>query len=336
MKSPKGFTLVELMIVMALSLMLMVGILELFSSHKQSFELIHGANTQQENARVSGALIAASLRMADHWAGVSAEDVEFGDTSLASSLGECDAAWIFNSAEAVRGYDGGSTISNVNDFPVGCIEPDNYVENSDLLMLRYADGRTLASDVDIAHRRHSKQYFVRVAAGISAYVFNGANSAQAVLKSPPVNGTYNMPYRAELYFLRPCSHKVNGDCLYGLPTLTRLTLNGNKFSQQALIEGIEQLQFSYGVDLSDNQEIDDYKPANAVSDWGKVISVRLSLISRSLNKDQSFDELGKEYLMEGDMAEAGSGYVVSLPDKNFRRKHYQREVFIRNRGRHES
>jgi len=37
--------------------------------------------------------------------------------------------------------------------------------------------------------------------------------------------------------------------------------------------------------------------------------------------------------MEGDMAEPGSGYVVSTSDKRFRRKLYQREVYIRNRGK---
>jgi hypothetical protein len=238
---------------------------------------------------------------------------------------------VFNSTQAVRGYEGESTIAQVNDFPNGCIEPEEYVENSDLLMLRYADGRSLTNDVGLSSARNARQYFVRVTAGLSAYVFNGSDSAHAIAKIPPMGSTYNMRYRAELYFLRPCSNKVNGSCSDGLPTLTRLTLNGNKFTQQALVEGIEQLQFSYGVDQNGNQEIDHYQSASAVSDWGAVISVRLSLIARSLNKDANFDEAGKEYLMEGDMEEAGSAYVVSFSDKRFRRKLYQREVYIRNR-----
>jgi len=333
MNKYQGFSLVELMIAMGLSLVLMVGILEAFNSHKKSYDLIQSSNELQENGRVSGALIAESLRMADHWAGVAAEDVEFGHMILTSSPGACNATWVFNSTEAVRGYEGESTIENVNGFPIACIEPEEYVENSDLLMLRYADGRLLTNDVDISHDRNSKQYFVRVTTGFSAYVFNGANNHVAVSKVPAENGTYNMRYRAELYFLRPCSNKVNGNCLDGLPTLTRLTLNGNKFTQQALVEGIEQLQFSYGVDQNDNQEIDHYLTANAVSDWRAVISVRLSLIARSLKEDASLDESGKEYLMDGDMEALGSGYVVSFSDKRFRRKLYQREVYIRNRGK---
>jgi len=333
MNKNQGFSLVELMIAMGLSLILMLGILEVFNSHKQSFELIQGSNELQENGRVSGALIAESLRMADHWAGVAAEDVEFGNTTLISSPGACNAAWVFNSTEAIRGYEGKSTIDRVNNFPVECIDPEEYVENSDLLMLRYADGRSLTNDVDISQVRNSKQYFVRVTTGLSAYVFNGSNSTQAVIKIPPLSGTYNMHYRAELYFLRPCSNKVNGRCIAGLPTLTRLTLNGNKFTQQALVEGIEQLKFSYGVDQSGNQEIDQYRTANAVTDWGAVISVRLSLIARSLKEDANLDESGKEYLMDGGMEALGSGYVVSFSDKRFRRKLYQREVYIRNRGK---
>jgi type IV pilus assembly protein PilW len=329
----QGFSLVELMISMGLSLILMTGILEIFNNHKQSFDLIHGSNELQENGRVSGSLIAQSLRMADHWAGVEADTVGFGNTSLASSPGACNAAWVFDSSEAVRGYDGESSIGSVNDFPVECIDSDEYVENSDLLMLRYADGRSLTNDIDISHVSNSRQYFVRVATGLSAYVFNGSDSAQAISKVPATSSTYNMHYRAELYFLRPCSNKVNSRCVDGLPTLTRLTLNRNKFIQQALVEGIEQLQFSYGVDQNGNQEIDGYQTANSVTDWGSVISVRLSLIARGLKADESLDESGKEYLMEGDMAESGSGYVVSALDKKFRRKLYQREVYIRNRGK---
>lgn len=333
MNRSQGFSLVELMIAMGLSLILMMGILEIFNSQKQSFELIHSSNELQENARVSGSLIAESVRMADHWAGVAADDVAFGNTILASSPGACNAAWVFDNTEAVRGYEGASTIARVNDFPAACIAAQEYVENSDLLMLRYADGRSLSNDLDISHARHSKQYFVRVTTGLSAYVFNGSDSAQAISKVPAVSGTYNMRYRAELYFLRPCSNKVNAHCVDGLPTLVRLTLNGNKFTQQALVEGIEQLQFSYGVDQNGNQEIDGYQSAHSVTDWGAVISVRLSLITRSLKADANLDESGKEYLMAGDMAEPGSAYVVSAADKKFRRKLYQREVYIRNRGK---
>jgi len=329
----QGFSLVELMIAMGLSLILMMGILEVFNTNKQSFELIHDSHELQENGRVAGALIAESLRMADHWAGVDGSDVELGHTALTSSPGACNAAWIFNSSEAVRGYEGESTVESVNGFPVECIDSEEYVENSDLLMLRYADGRSLTNDIDISHVRNAKQYFVRVTTGLSAYVFNGSGSAQAISRVPAASGTYNMHYRAELYFLRPCSNKVNKNCLDGLPTLTRLTLNGNKFTQQALVEGIEQLKFSYGVDQNGNQEIDHYLAANAVSDWGAVISVRMSLIARSLKKDANLDESDKEYLMDGNMEALGSVYVVSFLDKRFRRKLYQREVYIRNRGR---
>jgi prepilin-type N-terminal cleavage/methylation domain-containing protein len=329
----QGFSLIELMIAMGLSLVLLMGVLEVFNRHKQSFELIHGLSDLQENGRVSVALIAESLRMADHWAGVHSDRVEFGNTLLTSSTGGCNAAWVFNSAEAVRGYEGASTINSVNDFPAACIDQSDYVEKSDLLMLRYADGRTLSRDDEISSNRNAKQHFVRVTTGLEAYVFNGNNSPLALSKIPSLGNTYNMAYRAELYFLRPCSNKVSGRCRDGLPTLVRLALSGNRLTQQALVEGVEQLQFSYGVDQNEDKEVDRYQTASAVTDWDDVISVRLSLIVRGFKKDIGLDESGKEYLMEGDMGDVGSGYVVGQADKQFRRKLYQREVYIRNRGR---
>ena len=332
MNNIDGFSLVELMIAMALSLVLMTGVLELFNRHKDVFDLIQSANELQENGRVSVGLMVASIRMADHWSGVAAEEVEFGVSTLSSSPGACNAAWVFSRAEGIKGYEGNETISDVTDLPIGCIKPEEYVASSDLLMLRYADGRALINDTEIAQTRNLKQYFVRVTSGMSAYVFNGASSAQAISNIPFKLGTYNMPYRSELYFLRPCSHKPNGRCIEGLPTLTRLTLKGDRFTQQALVEGIEQLQFSYGVDQNGDHKIDSYQTASAVEDWKGVMSVRLSLIARSLKQDESVDELGKEYLMEGDMAETGSGYIVNIAGKHYRRKLYQREVYIRNRG----
>ena len=333
MKKYQGFSLVELMVVMGLGLILLTGIVEIFNRHQKSFGMIHGLNELQENGRVSASLIAESLRMADHWAGVPRDSVEFGSTTLASSTGGCDEAWVFKSDEAVRGYEGASSINNVTAFPTACIDQGDYVEQSDLLMLRYADGRSLSGDSDIVHSRNSKQHFVRVTAGIDAYVFNGANSQLALSKIPSLGSTYNMAYRAELYFLRPCSNKVNRRCRYGLPTLVRLALSGNRFTQQALVEGVEQLQFSYGIDANEDKEVDRYQTASAVTDWESVISVRLSLLVRNLERDIELDESGKEYLMDGDMENQGSGYVVRLADKQFRRKLYQREIFIRNRGR---
>jgi len=194
---------------------------------------------------------------------------------------------------------------------------------SDALVVRYADAGTLYSDTDIASTSspdNSDNYFVRIAVGQSAYVFKGANSSAAITALPAEAGTYNMMYRTELYFLRPCSIKNSGSCIDDIPTLVRLTLKGNKFSQEALVEGVEQLQFEYGVDSDADNSVDVFQTASAVIDWSQVLTVRASLIARALSKDSSLDETDKEYLMVGDMAVALSGYKVAAADKNYRRK----------------
>ena len=328
-----GLSLIELLIAMALSLVLMLGILQLFSSNQKSFALMRDMGELQENGRIAISLIAESVRTADHWGGLDARQVDIGVMALSASPGNCTAAWVLNRLEGVRGYDGEMTVGDIADLPVDCISKNDYVEKSDLLMLRYADGRKLASDAEVALSRRKKHYFVRLTTGLSAYVFKGLNSDEAIAEIPSIAGTYNMAYRAELYFLRPCNIKVRSKCQAGLPTLMRLTLSGDKFIQQALVEGVEQLQFDYGVDTNGDKKVDVYQRANVVVDWTSVMSVRINLISRSLDIDTAINELGREYLMLGDMAQAGKGHIISTENKNYHHKQYQREIYIRNRER---
>jgi len=328
-----GLGLIELLIAMALSLVLMLGILQVFIGNQKSFALMRDMGNLQENGRVAISLIAESVRTADHWGGLDARQVDIGVMALSASPGACNAAWVFDRLDGVRGYDGGAQVGDIADLPVDCISKNDYVAKSDLLMLRYADGRSLASDADIGLSRRKKQYFVRLTTGLSAYVFKGLNSDEAIARIPYIAGTYNMQYRAELYFLRPCNFKVRSKCLAGLPTLTRLTLSGDKFTQQALVEGVEQLQFDYGVDTNNDKKVDVYQGANMVVDWASVMSVRINLISRSLDIDTAINEMGREYLMLGDMAQTGQGHSISSENKNYHHKQYQREIYIRNRER---
>lgn len=65
------------------------------------------------------------------------------------------------------------------------------------------------------------------------------------------------------------------------PTLYRLNQNG---SADELIEGVFDLQVSYGVDSSliANGRIDSYQTADAVTNWDRVLALRLSLLLGSI------------------------------------------------------
>lgn len=333
--SQRGFSLVELMIALTLSIILLAGVIEIFLSNKKAFEITTDLGVLQESGRIGSAVMSESIRMAGHWGGVEPSAVKIGTTTLTAAPGNCNAAWIFAPGNPVQGYEGATAIGSTG-LPANCIASADYVPGSDLLVVRYADSSELFSDAQIVHADNASRYFSRVAIGQQAQLFQGANASSALTEIASDDGVYNFGYRTELYFLRPCSIKSGTACTSaddGISTLTRLTLSGTSFTQQALVEGIEQMQFDYGIDQDGDQRVDAYQTAADVVDWMQVMSVRMSLVARASTKDVTVDEENKEYLLVGNMATAGNGYKVAAADKNYRRKQYTREIHLRNRSR---
>ena len=71
----RGFSIVEMMVAVTLSLIMFAVIIELFVSNKQGYKLQEGASVLNENARFAMNEIQRAMRMADHWAGIDQADV---------------------------------------------------------------------------------------------------------------------------------------------------------------------------------------------------------------------------------------------------------------------
>ena len=69
--------------------------------------------------------------------------------------------------------------------------------------------------------------------------------------------------------------------------------------KEELVEGVEGMQLSYGVDFDSNGEVDRFQTADNVADWDSVKSVRVQLLMRSINTvgggDISVDFNGQTY-----------------------------------------
>jgi len=321
---------------MALGLILMSGILQIFSASKRMFELTEDLSVSQEKGQLAISVLADNIRMADYWGGIDSKAVLFGDTFLSVSPGDCSSEWLFKSEPALIGFQGSSSLSGVQGLPSGCLDGEDYVPYSDLLLVRYANSQRPISDAKVDNVKYKNRYFVRSELGKLAYVFSGGNTKEAMVNIPVSQFASNMEYHADLFFLRPCSHKWNGSCSDQLPTLMRLTLSGNRFVQQVLVEGVEQLQFDFGVDTSGNRKVDNYLSSPAINQWEDVLSVQITLVVRSTEKDILIDELGKEYeLLGGDNAVLFR-HIITDENKRFHRKIYRREVVIRNRMHQQS
>jgi len=108
----------------------------------------------------------------------------------------------------------------------------------------------------------------------------------------------------------------------GYPTLIRRTLDGggNEVTQE-LLEGVENLQFLYGIDNADDELPDIYVIAANVSDWNLVRTVRIAALVASL------DEYGAEH----DSADyAMLDETIPGPDDRRRRRVFSATVQVRN------
>lgn len=105
------------------------------------------------------------------------------------------------------------------------------------------------------------------------------------------------------------------------PALFRKELNQNAFDTQELVEGIERLRFSYGEDDGTDKVPNYYRAANSVSDWSKVVTVRVGVLSRTIGNVEAVSDT-RTY----DLA----GNSVGPFNDNARRRAFNSTIQLRN------
>jgi type IV pilus assembly protein PilW len=78
----------------------------------------------------------------------------------------------------------------------------------------------------------------------------------------------------------------------------RLTGDGTAGPAEELVQGVENLQLAYGVDTDADRELDEYLTADAVVDWTTVLAVRVELLLTS--DEDRLVEAGQPLRFNGD------------------------------------
>ena len=298
-RRPEGFSLIELMIAMFLGALVVAGLINVLMANRQAYRLQEAANFNQQNMRFAQDRIGWSLRMASFWGGVDSTSIT--GAPAVTATGNCNGAWVLNVNQPVYGYDGSTGMPT--DL-TGCVDNANYVNGSDILILRYANMDAMPVTGASAALSDGGIYLIS-RAGTSGLLFAGDGSANRPQVLPFYDsgnlqqGTYTYPYQVEMYYLRPCSDPgAGGICNAGsdggnpIPTLMRLRLDGSgALVSEPVVEGVEQLQFEYGLrdpaDPNHSTTPVRYEDATdmAVGDWPNVVSVRVGYVLRSQTRD---------------------------------------------------
>ena len=314
----KGFSVVELMIALVITLILLAGISQIFLSSKKSFTVQDTLGRMQENGRFAVDMITADLRRAGYWGGNA--DI----SQITGTLGSADDDGTCVTGDTTWGRMIETRIYGLDDSNAGyaCLTGYN---QGDALVLRYASpwvlgGTTLPSADANRLMLRSSLFAGRIFQGKD--IDAQQNDMDLDTSTPPNPAERVSELIAHAYYIgSTAASQCNG---VNVPTLRRVVLGADGLpGSDEIALGIEQLQVRYGVDTDDDNTVDQFLDADAVADWDNVIAARMWLLTRSECPETGFTNTNT-YAM-------GDVVYDPDPDDGFRRQLYQSTVYLRNR-----
>lgn len=280
-----GFSIIELMVAMAIALILLLGLTVMFINATGNFRELSNTSRQLENGRYALNFVREDLRHAGF----------YGEWILGNApnnfLDACNITGnALNDLRAtitglyIQGYS--EAASNIPTCLV------NHLPGTDaLLVLRAStsidglNGDTTNLNSDTIYLQTLHDIFV-LARGSQATNFNLERDPSG-LPAPHIRRVL-----AHLYYIRTCN--ICNDGGDGIPTLVRreLDINGN-ITTVPLAEGIEQLYLRYGVDENGNGNPENYLAAahadlSDPADWQSIVAVEVNLLARSPDPSRNY------------------------------------------------
>jgi type IV pilus assembly protein PilW len=299
-----GFSVIELMVAMVISLLLLGGVVTIFISSKGTYERVERLSRTQESGRFALDAIIRDIRSAGYM-GCSRP------STWANTLTGATTTLAYNFAEAITGYEFGSGSTWTPALPAGLTSiATGAVNGSDALVLRVptpaassatlrltdkmatgSSTMTIASvpsgataplkvdDVVMLADCHARAVFQITAYDPATGVIDHATPGAAT----PGNSTADLGHafeaNSQIVPVRTVAYYI-GKPVGGNAGLWRVAGNG---AAEELVEGVERMELRFGVDTTNDRIADDYVTANSVgaANWGNVISVSVALLVRS-------------------------------------------------------
>lgn len=325
-----GVSLIEVMVSMTIAMFLLIGLVAVFGNSSRVNMDLSRSLQQIENGRFAVQILGDDLALAgfyDRLPAMLPAPAALPDPCETSDMAALRSATAF----PLQGYDAPAT------SPLSCIPTANHLAGTDILVIRRADTSTTASGALAAAEVYLQ---TNADPGNSANpIISSGTAASFTLRNR--DGTTTAPirkYHVHIYFVAPCSIPAGGGTVCTgasddngapIPTLKRLELrvdpadSTRKMVPVSLVEGVENLQFDYGIDTDGNGVPDgNYAAQTAtIADWSNVVSARINLLARNLEPSAGHTD-AKTY----DMGTAGA----VTPGGAFKRHVYNSVVRLVN------
>ncbi len=328
-----GIGLVEIMIALAIALFLLAGIYALFVNTKSTYTTQQGLSRLQETARYTLNRLAREVRMAGY-RGCGGVGTAAIDNRLAVSSTNAAQQFIYDFKLAVEGNDaqgGGTWAPSLPPTLTGLTHPP--LADSDVLTIRGGTGQSVnitapmpktsselkvnnvstsglkAGDiVMLSDCSHASIFQVTAIQTSSNHIQHHGGTDAA--NDPPGNisqtlsyvyqaGAGVQQYGTTSYYIADADATSTSETVAGCKDGgCGLWMKTGNDAPVELVRGVDDMQVLYGVAPDLKEAASSYVTADNVSDWTRVVSVRLALLVSSISPalqqvdTSSYDLLG--------------------------------------------
>jgi type IV pilus assembly protein PilW len=319
-----GFTLVEIMVALTLGLIILAGMVTLFANTSVARGEVDKASRQIENGRYALQVIGDEIRHAGYYGAL-----VVAPAVPASAPDPCSTAVADVSTGMglpIQGYAPASSAAAPS-----CLQSASagYRDGTAILAVRRASAASApafaAGEFNIqvsGCAGDAVRYVVDTAASGPWILHSNGSPGCKPLTSAPIAAV--APLYVRLFYVSNCS---GTDCSSGadsVPTLKRMDVKPGGISITPIVDGIENLQFDYGLDTDGDGAPNSYSststPPSTVADWGNVMAARVHILARNTDATGGYTD-SKTYTL---------GNVAVTPGGNFKRHAYSELVRLNN------
>lgn len=311
-KRAGGFSLIELMVALALGLLLTLVVGYVYLGSRQASRLQEANAYVQQNTRLGFSRLSKDVRMAG-----------FAGCSFQTSTNVVNGAPAYTSLidQPVFGFDD----SAIGTLPAGMArlrgdvlrivsadDSDNRIDSYDPPAAQFklaashdfADGDILLA----TNCQHAAIFQVSNANTANVTIVHNTGNAVSPGNSIKDLGFTSVSAKdARIFRVRSWYYYVGNN--NGVPSLMRLQEGPSSNTTRDIVEGVEDMQLVYGVDTDGDRDVDGYFRADQIAtlamagplsggNWSRVLSVRVALLLAS-TPGESVTERGQQYSYNG-------------------------------------
>lgn len=302
-----GLSLVELMISLTIGLALLAGLTSLIVKQSSTRDELEKSSRQIENGRYAIQILHDDIQHAGYFGEYSPSGASAAPTDPCNlGAGSANSGWSAapTAPVAIYGYPGAAA-DPTSGTTCGL---SNYKPNTAILVVRRTSTAAVAAAAAVAGATYLQVSLCDsetspFVLGTSGFTLHQKDCTIA----PPGTPAILRQYMTNLYYISTCDVCTPSD---GIPTLKMVQAGPTAAPVTIpLVEGIENLQFDYGIDNSNDGYPDNYTTAPTAADWINVMTVHVNLLARNNDRTVGYtDNKSYQLGLAGTVGPVGDNY----------------------------